>query len=160
MQNFITLFLFICCIILFCIVIFKKYKNNEINNDIKEENNKLEIDRLVKIKELEGLDHQLELKQMAIKATEDIAKNMKTTAYDAYTQYQDLLNTDYEKIEQEHDQAIDGLRIAYDNLQDILMLKIKNVQKDLDKITSTRAAAMKAQLKEQEINNAYPLEPV
>ena len=153
MQNFITLFLFICCIILFCIVIFKKYKNNEINNNIKEENNKLEIDRLVKIKELESLDHQLELKQMAIKATEDIAKNMKTTAYDAYTQYQDLLNTDYEKIEQEHDQAIDGLRIAYDNLQDILILKIKNVQKDLDKITSTRAAAMKAQLKEQEIKD-------
>ena len=55
--------------------------------------------------------------------------------------------------EREYDDAIDSLRLSYDNLQDILMLKIKKVQQDLNKISSTRAAAMEAQLKEEEIKN-------
>ena len=95
MQNFITLFLFICCIILFCIVIFKKYKIEDININTKEENNKLEIEKLIKTKELEGINHQIEISKKALKASEELTKNINAAAHEAFTQYQDSLDNEY-----------------------------------------------------------------
>lgn len=151
-DIFIITFLIICCILL-VINIIRKHKFLEIDNEIIEKNKKLEIEKAIKSKELEGIEHDLEVKKLALKATEDLTKNINAAAHEAFTQYVDSLDQEYKNAEQEHDHAIDGLRIAYDNLQDLLMYKVKNIQKDLDKISATRAAAMEAQLKEQEIKN-------
>lgn len=151
-DIFIITFLIICCILL-VINIIRKHKFLEIDNEIIEKNKKLEIEKAIKSKELEGIEHDLEVKKLALKATEDLTKNINAAAHEAFIQYVDSLDQEYKNAEQEHDHAIDGLRIAYDNLQDLLMYKVKNIQKDLDKISATRAAAMEAQLKEQEIKN-------
>ena len=151
-DIFIITFLIICCILL-VINIIKKHNFLEIDNEIKEKNKKLEIEKTIKTKELEGIEHQLELQKIALKSAEDLTKNINAAAHEAFSQYCDVLEQEYKNVEKEHDDAIDGLRIAYDNLQDSLRTKSELVQKDLDKISATRAAALEAQLKEQEIKN-------
>lgn len=151
-DIFIITFLIICCILL-VINIIKKHKFLEIDNEVIEKNKKLEIEKTIKTKELEGIKHQLELQKIALKSAEDLTKNINAAAYEAFSQYCDALEQEYKNVEKEHDDAIDELRIAYDNLQDTLRTKFELVQKDLDKISATRAAAMEAQLKEQEIKN-------
>lgn len=151
-DIFIIGLLLICCILLI-INIFKKYKFLEIDNNTIEKNKKLEIEKTIKIKELEGIEHDITIKKEALKATEELTKNINAAAHEAFSQYCDSLEQEYNHIELEHDDSIQILRKSYDDLQDILMFKIKNIQSDLDKITATRAAAMEAQLKEEEIKN-------
>ena len=153
MQDFITILFFIISCILFILLIFKKNKIDTINTVIQEKNKKLEIDNIIKTKEAEGLDNEIQKKQLALHAIEDLTKNMNAAAHEAFSQYHDSLDQEYKNIEYEHDTAINILQISYDNLQDALLEKINNTRKDLDKISATRAAALEAQLKEQEIKD-------
>ncbi len=151
-DIFIITFLIICCILL-VINIIRKHKFLEIDNETIEKNKKLEIEKIIKTKELEGIEHNIEVKKMALKAAEDLTRNMNAAAHEAFTQYHDSLDQEYKNVEHEHDKAIDILQKNYDNLQDSLIQKIENTRKDLDKISATRAAALEAQLKEQETKN-------
>lgn len=143
MQNFITVFFFIISIILFLILLFKKYKIEEVNNKIKEENEKLEREKIAKETALKYLTEQ-EQKTIA---------DQKARMAEAAAMYAETLELSYRDAEMEHDDAIDALRYAYDGIQDSLMLKRDEVQKDLDKMSATRTAAIQAQLKEQEIQD-------
>ena len=78
---------------------------------------------------------------------------MNAAARSAFSEYQESLSIEYENAEKEHDHAIDALRHAYDELQDILINRTKIERAELDKISATRAAAMEAQLKEQAIKD-------
>lgn len=141
MQNFITVFFFITSIILFLILLFRKYKIEEVNNKIKEENEKLEREKIAKETALKYLTEQ---EQKAI-------SDQKARMAEAAAMYAETLELSYKDAEMEYDNAIDALRYAYDGIQDTLMAKKEEVQKDLDKISATRAAAIQAQLKEEEI---------
>ena len=152
-KDFITIFFFITTIILFIILLCKKYKINEINKNIELENEKLLKNKDNIINEIKILNITKEEKNKDLQEIEKITNNMNAAAHKAFSEYCDSLDSEYKITEQEHDAAIDGLRTAYDNLQDILMMKIKNTQKELDKISATRAAALETQLKEQEIKN-------
>ena len=153
MQNFITILFFITTCILFYLYIFKKHKIDNINKEIQQENEKLLKDKDNIINEIKFLNEKKDEKNNDLREIEKITSNVNAAAHDAFSQYCDALDQEYRNIEKEHDDAIDGLRIAYDNLQDVLMYKIKQGQAELDKISSTRAAAMEAQLKEQEIKD-------
>lgn len=153
MPEFIIILLFICSVILFIIGITKVKETNDFNNKIKEENEKLLKDKEDIIKEINFLNDKKEEKNKDLAEIEKITSNMNAAAHAAFSQYCDSLDAEYKNAEHEHDDAIDELRVAYDNLQDVLMLKTKKIQQDLDKITATRAAAMEAQLKEEEIKN-------
>lgn len=141
MQNFITVFFFITSIILFLILLFRKYKIEEVNNKIKEENEKLEREKIAKETALKYLTEQ---EQKAI-------SDQKARMAEAAAMYAETLELSYKDAEMEYDNAIDALRYAYDGIQDTLIAKKEEVQKDLDKISATRAAAIQAQLKEEEI---------
>lgn len=141
MQNFITVFFFITSIILFLILLFRKYKIEEVNNKIKEENEKLEREKIAKKTALKYLTEQ---EQKAI-------SDQKARMAEAAAMYAEILELSYKDAEMEYDNAIDALRYAYDGIQDTLIAKKEEVQKDLDKISATRAAAIQAQLKEEEI---------
>lgn len=141
MQNFITVFFFITSIILFLILLFRKYKIEEVNNKIKEENEKLEREKIAKETALKYLTEQ---EQKAI-------SDQKARMAEAAAMYAEILELSYKDAEMEYDNAIDALRYAYDGIQDTLIAKKEEVQKDLDKISATRAAAIQAQLKEEEI---------
>lgn len=160
MKDVLIISFLIISIILLIISIIKKHKFLEIDNNtieknkkIKEENDKLYKDNENLLEKQKLINVIYNEKQEDLKKVENIIENMNAAAHEAFVQYQESLDQEYKNIEKEHDHAIDGLRIAYDNLQDILMFKIKQTQADLDKITATRAAAMEAQLKEQEIKN-------
>lgn len=141
MQNFITVFFFITSIILFLILLFRKYKIEEVNNKIKEENEKLEREKIAKETALQYLTEQ----------EQKVISDQKARMAEAAAMYAETLELSYRDAEMEYDNAIDALRYAYDGIQDTLIAKKEEVQKDLDKISATRAAAIQAQLKEEEI---------
>jgi hypothetical protein len=153
MPEFIMILLFIASVIFFITAYTKKEKTNKINKEIEEENEKLLKDKESIINEIKFLNEKKQEKNNDLREIEKITSNVNAAAHDAFSQYCDALDQEYRNIEKEHDDAIDELRIAYDNLQDVLMYKIKQGQAELDKISSTRAAAMEAQLKEQEIKD-------
>ena len=160
MQNFIIIFLFICCIVLLYLIILKKYKIKTINENIKKENDKLETKKIIKEEELKNIEHEIEINKKTLQDIQKLTKDMNITAQTAFTQYCDNLDKIYIDTEKEHDSAINLLKLSYDNLQDTLLLKIKETQQDLDNLSSTRAAAIEAQLKEEEVQqkeNFYSL---
>lgn len=160
MQNFIIIFLLICCIVLLYLIILKKYKIKTINENIKKENDKLETKKIIKEEELKNIEHEIEINKKTLQDIQKLTKDMNITAQTAFTQYCDNLDKIYIDTEKEHDSAINLLKLSYDNLQDTLLLKIKETQQDLDNLSSTRAAAIEAQLKEEEVQqkeNFYSL---
>ena len=151
-DIFIIIFLIICCILLI-INIIKKHNFLEIDNETIEKNKKLEIEKTIKIKELEAIEHDIMLQKKALQATQDISKNINETTRKAFEEYCDSLNKEYSITEKEYDAMIIDLKNSYNKIQDKLLAETAQVKDDLDKISSTRAAAIQAQLKEQEIKN-------
>lgn len=152
MEFFILLFFIICCILLI-INILKKHKYLEIDKEIIEKNKILFNNKEILEKEIKFLNETKENKQIDLDRLNNIIQNMNAAARESFAEYCDSLDQEYKNIEKEHDDAIDSLRYAYDQLQDILIYKTKKQQEELDKISATRAAAMEAQLKEEEIKN-------
>lgn len=144
--------LIIICILLI-IDIIKKHKYKQIDKEIQAENEKLLKDKETIINEIKNLDKTKEEKNQILREVENTISNMNAAAHDAFSQYGDTLDKEYEKTEQEYEKAIDDLKLSYDRLQDVLIYKIDLAKKDLDKISATRAAALEAQLKEQEIKD-------
>ena len=140
--------------IILCIIAFLRIKDtNDNNKKIEEENKKLLKDKEIIEKEIKLLILQKEYTQEDLNKIKNLTSDMNKGAYEAFSQYCDTLDTEYNVIEQEYDNTTNELKTAYDNLQDTLMSKIEIVQKELDKISATRAAALEAQLKEQEVKN-------
>ena len=147
-------FLFLIIGIILCFIAYnKKEKTNNINKEIEEENKKLLNDKDKITNEIKILNLQKEEKQVDLDKINNLTKDMNAAARAAFTEFQNALNAEYDNTEREHDEAVEILRSSYDSLQDILMYKIKEAQKELDKISATRAAALEAQLKEEEIKN-------
>lgn len=151
-DIFIIIFLIICCILLI-ISILKKHKFLEIDNDIIEKNKKLEIEKAIKIKELEGIEHNIKIKKEALYEAEKITRNMNAAARQAFAEYCESLEREYRHIEYEHDEAVELLNNSYDDAQQRLLVNIADTKAELAKISQTRAAAIEAQLKEQEIKD-------
>jgi len=153
MQNFITFLFFIISCVLFIILIFKKNKIDTINKEIEEKNNELKrnkelLETEIKFLNDKKIEQQSELIQLnaAISNSEDDTRR-------AFEKYCDSLNKEYFTTEKEYDEYIADLKDTYDKIQDRLIAETSQIKKDLDKISSTRAAALEAQLKEQEIKN-------
>ena len=153
MKDFIIILLFICSIIFFITAYTKTQKTNENNKKIEEENKKLLKDKESIINDIKFLDEKKEEKHKDLEQIEKLTGNMNTAAHDAFTQYCETLEAEYENIERDHDESVQLLRDSYNNLQDVLMMKVNNTKKELEKISATRAAALEAQLKEQEIKD-------
>ena len=153
MQDFITIFLGIMCCILFIILIFKKWKIYEINKDIENYNENLRKERDSITEDIDILNNSKLEKSKELEKITDITKDINAAAYDAFTQYCKSLDKQYFNTEKEYDEAIKSLQEAYDEMQKNLMAETDKIKKDLEKISSTRAAAMNAQLKEQEIKS-------
>lgn len=153
MQDFITIFLGIMCCILFIILLFKKWKIYEVNKDIENYNENLRKERDFIIEDIHTLNNSKLEKSKELEKLTDITKDINAAAYDAFSQYCESLDTKYKLTEEEYDDAIESLEEAYDEIQKNLMAEIDNIKKDLKKISATRAAAMDAQLKEQEVKD-------
>lgn len=153
MKDFITIFLGIMCCILFIILLFKKWKIYEINKDIENYNENLRKERDFIIEDIHTLNNSKLEKSKELEKLTDITKDINAAAYDAFEQYCESLDTDYQLAENEYDDAIDALRQSYDEIQKKLMIETDKEKQILAKISATRAAAIEAQLKEEEIKN-------
>ena len=141
-----------------------KLSNNttEINNEIKQKNEEI-------IKENTALD--LEKQQLIIdilrnrQELDNIQKSIVTNqeaAATAYERYCDVLNVSYLQVEKDYDNLLNTLYEKYDNKQEELLEQQQEEKEKLEYLRSTRAAAIRAQIKEKEIKDQlsfYCLQP-
>ena len=121
---------------------------HEIEQDkqkIDKELNDLKINKNILINNLEILKQSEESIKNSIKNQEEMSDN-------AFSAYYDMLEKRYDEAEEEHQQEMDALQTAYSNLQFKLMQEADEHRKELDKLRATRAAAIQAQIKENEIS--------
>ena len=85
------------------------------------------------------------------KNAEQTVENQKQLSQKAFENFCEVLERDYDEKEEEYNAYKNALETSYFNRQLELMEKIDEVQKDLDKIKATRAAAIQAQTREKEI---------
>lgn len=127
----------------------------EVNNEIKEYNAQLE-------RRLEDLSNQeqsikqtMERDLQSLKsiqaATSDALDAQQQMSQKAFENYCDVLETKYQEKAEEFDNMSLQLDAAYDALQDRILAEIKTQESELEKIKATRAALIKAQIKEKEI---------
>ena len=157
--------IFIIILILLGITIYSMYRAykikqevKEINKEVEEENKKIEQkhDWLTKYRnELEQKIQeeaaQLQGITQAIQNSQNASEQTIAACQRAFEQYMQVLENDYHKIDMEYDQLIRNLESAYNNAQDKIKIAIDKEQNILNNYKNTRAAAMQAQLKEQEI---------
>ena len=78
-------------------------------------------------------------------------ENSEQVSRKAFENYMDTLDKEYELKEKEYQEAIKLLNESYGDIQNKVNAEIDRIRADLDKISATRAAAIQAQLKEEEI---------
>lgn len=151
------IFFILDTVILF--LIDKKIKENkkhqEIETKIQKQNEEIK-------KQNEKLIQEKEQYNKEINLLKNSKNNMIEIAKDAYIKFCETLDKQYEQKEEEYDKLNEQINTAYNNLQDQLQTTYNQkqeelsaaaaqVQAELDKMKNTRAAAIQAQLKEEEI---------
>ena len=127
----------------------------EVNNEIKEYNAKLER-RLEELSNQEQsikktMERDLQSLKTIKAATSDALEAQQRMSQRAFENYCDVLETKYQEKAEEFDNMSLQLDAAYDALQDRLLAEIKTQESELEKIKATRAALIKAQIKEKAI---------
>ena len=127
----------------------------EINNEIKECNAQLEH-RLEELSVQEqSIKQTMERDLQSLKsikaATSDALEAQQQMSQKAFENYCDVLETKYQEKAEEFDNMSLQLDAAYDALQDRILAEIKVQESELEKIKATRAALIKAQIKEKQI---------
>lgn len=144
-------FLFIILILISCSLLYfyiqEKNKNIEklkVNKDIEVKNKELEYNNNFLVQKKRELQNDIDIAQNRL-------NNMEEISQEAYQKYINNLEELYNNKEKEYDKLIYNLKESYDNQQDKILAEMAVVRQDLDNIVSTRAAAIQAQLKEEEI---------
>lgn len=141
---------------------------NKIINELNQQQQKCKIE----LTENQALNKSLRLQtddliaQMETlqRSIEDLTNSQKAAARASFEQYCDTLDYEYKQKESEYDNLIQLLQSVYDDQMKRLQVIFKNeetmykddiavIKQELEKIRATRAAAMEAELREQEIKN-------
>lgn len=127
----------------------------EVNEEIKERNAQLER-RLEELSnEEQSIKQTMERDLQSLKtiraATSDALDAQQKMSQKAFENYCEVLDTKYQEKAEEFDSMSLQLDVAYDALQDRLLAEIKTQESELEKIKATRAALIKAQIKEKQI---------
>lgn len=147
--------------IILCVYGFYKIKNlKEIDKTTEEKNRKIlesYNESILKqqnlIDKLNLLSHQEQEKKRSVDELSDLTKNMNERAAGAFEQYVDALETAYRQKEEEFSNQMNILDESYDNAQQQYISETEDMKSQLENLKATRAAAMEAQRKEQEIKD-------
>ena len=82
---------------------------------------------------------------------EDITLGQQEISRKAFENYCQILDNEYAEKTKEYEKSLTLLEESYENTQLTYLADLQKQQKELDKIKATRAAALEAQIKEQEI---------
>ena len=156
-MIFIIIILFIFSIYCLNSKIKKDNITKEENENIKKENDLLKKDYNIKktelqhlLKEKENLDSELIKLQKNITETYNNQVFLSQKAYEAYYK---TLEDQYAKCDEEFNTLCKNLEEAYANKQLKLLAETEQINTDLDKIRSTRAAAIEAVRREKEMED-------
>ena len=150
-MFYIGLILFIIAIIILFFSWHQWKILKEENNIVVQRNEDIEKENLIICQKNDYLKaEQCELNKN-LNQLKEISNNLNSIAQQAFESYCDELDHDYVKKEQEYNQYYLSLTEAYQLKQLELLSKIKDLENNLEDLSKTRAAALEAQLKEQEI---------
>ena len=153
-MSIITLIIVAGALILGGYACYRIKQQKKIDIEIKQKNKKiLENYNELQIKEKNLINKLKLLEEQEYKATEKLKElaNTNENAATAFEQYVAALEQAYNQKEKEFENNIQLLDNSYAIAQKSWIDKQTEVLSDLDRIKNTRAAAMEAQLKEQEI---------
>lgn len=154
----ILIILFILSVILCVIGCTNIYKKTKYNENITHQNIELKKDNEYLKTEQEF--EQIKLKNLKEKIAEldnvldNISQNYENNAKQAFQNYCELLNNEYDKKENEYETLEEKLQNNYNIAQEKVLKELKTIEEELNKIKATRSAAIQAQLKEKEIKEA------
>lgn len=153
-MNWIVIFFIISSCCLFYLYYQEKNKNIEIekiNEEKRKENEKIDSENQQLLLKKEAIEQQCKIKEHELNQAQKHINNMQEVSQHAFEKYNDILDEAYQSKEKGYDTAIQLLEESYNKKQDNIIAEIDKVSADLDKISATRAAAIQAQLKEEEI---------
>lgn len=137
--------------IIIIVLLYKLKQHTQEETEIKNKNKEILQNNKKLIEEKNSILNNITILENKLNSLKESNDNIKNISQKALEDYDIVLDNLYKTQEQEYDMAIEQLKESYNAQQDILLLKLNQAQQDLDKISQTRAAAIKAQLKEQEI---------
>lgn len=157
--------IFIISLIILCISGYTLYKaycisknTKEVNKEIEEKNDKLAEENEKLTLDRDGLERQireetikLQSISQAIQNSQDASDQSMIACAKAFDNYMEVLENSYKQTGEEYDKLVKTLMDSYDEVHDKIIKAINEEQITLDKYRNTRAAAMEAHLKEQEI---------
>ena len=149
----IILLLFIVCTI-FYLYLKEKRKNKEIiviNEKIQQENKQIENENRQLLEKKEYIQTDISQKQHILDKIQESIQHSEQITKQAFEHYADILDTEYKVKEKEYNEALMLLDKSYTNIQNNVLAEINSVRADLDNISATRTAAIKAQLEEEKI---------
>ena len=129
----------------------KNIEKEKINEEKRKENEKIENENQQLLLKKEVIEQQCKTKAYELEQAQKHINNMQEISQQAFEKYNDILDEAYQSKEKNYDAAIELLEKSYNQKQDNIIAEIDKVSADLDKISATRAAAIQAQLKEEEI---------
>lgn len=156
MQEFIILVLIISTIV--SIILYNKEKNKnkdilDINIERKKINEEIDNENKRLIEKRNELNINYLEKQQELDKIQNTINNANEVSRQAFLNYSDLLDKEYDNREKEFKNSVALLEKSYAEIQSNKLEKLDQIQNDLDKMVSTRAAAIQAQQKEEEIKN-------
>lgn len=135
-----------------------KSKNTEVeiyNFEIQKQNNKLEKEQSIlktKISNLQILEKETQERlNYQLEEFDNILEKQQALSKNAFENYCEVLNKDYEDKEKEYDNLLEQMRLSYEKQQIIAIQEWNDIKAELDKIKATRAAVIQAQLQEEKI---------
>ena len=154
MNWLIFIFLLIISGVLFYLYYKEKNKHIEIENinkEIEKENEKIKNENKHLIEKQDYIQKEILNKQDILNNIQKSIEDSAQVSRNAFEQYMDALDKEYELKEKEHQEAIQLLDNSYGEIQNKVIAEIDQIRADLDKISATRAAAIQAQLEEEKI---------
>ena len=154
MNWLIFIFLLIISGVLFYLYYKEKNKHIEIENinkEIEKENEKIKNENKHLIEKQDYIQKEILNKQDILNNIQKSIEDSEQVSRNAFEQYMDTLDKEYELKEKEHQEAIQLLDNSYGEIQNKVIAEIDQIRADLDKISATRAAAIQAQLEEEKI---------
>ena len=146
-EIFIILIAIIACLLGFT----NLYKKVKYNKKIKKDNIELQRENIYLKTEQDFEKEKLKIIQSRINELKNVQLDYEKNAKQSFSNYCDLLDTEYKAKEEEYNKLLIQLEYSYDNKYDEISKELEEVNKELDKMKKTRAAAMEAKRKEKEI---------
>lgn len=148
-EIFIILISIIACLLGFT----NFYKKIEYNKKIKKDNIELQRENIYLKTEQDFEKEKLKIIQNRVSELKNVQSTYENNAQQSFSNYCDILDKEYNNKENEYNNLVHQLEISYNIKCDEFHEKISEVKDNLEKLRNTRAAAIQAFKKEQEIED-------